>query len=423
MKGIGERNNMEEWKITKISDICTRVTSGGTPKSTIAEYYGGNIPWLNTKEVNFNRIYKTEKFITVMGLENSSAKLIATNSIVVAMYGATAGKSAIIKIPLTTNQACCNLTIDPTKADYRFVYYALYNDYDRLASFANGGAQQNLNAQQIKDFHIPYPSLEKQKRIVNILSSLDDKIELNNRINANLEQQAQALFHRWFVEFEFPNEQGLPYKSNGGAFIDSELGRIPNGWKVFHADEVFHINIGKTPPRKEQEWFSNESKNNIKWVSISDLGGIGVFVNDSKEYLSKDAISKFNIIVVPRNTVLLSFKLTVGRVAIANCKLTTNEAIARFYLPKEYFREYTYLALKNYNYSKLGSTSSIAIAVNSKIIKAMPILIPSDNILKLFNVVMAPVFNIIEKNQTTIENLVSLRDTLLPKLMNNEINL
>ena len=156
MKGIEERNNMEEWKEIKISDICTRVTSGGTPKSTIAEYYGGSIPWLNTKEVNFNRIYKTEKFITDLGLENSSAKLIATNSIVVAMYGATAGKSAIIKIPLTTNQACCNLTIDPTKADYRFVYYALYNDYDRLASFANGGAQQNLNAQQIKDFHIPY---------------------------------------------------------------------------------------------------------------------------------------------------------------------------------------------------------------------------------------------------------------------------
>ena len=102
------------------------------------------------------------------------------------MYGATAGKSAISKIPLTTNQACCNLMVDPEKADYRFVYYALASDYNRLASLANGGAQQNLNAQQIKDFEIPEFTLEEQKRIADFLSSLDDKIELNRRINDNL---------------------------------------------------------------------------------------------------------------------------------------------------------------------------------------------------------------------------------------------
>ena len=102
------------------------------------------------------------------------------------MYGATAGKTAITRIPLTTNQACCNLTIDSTKADYRFAYYALCNDYAFLSSLANGGAQQNLNTQQIKEFEIPFPSLREQKRIADILSSLDDKIELNRRINDNL---------------------------------------------------------------------------------------------------------------------------------------------------------------------------------------------------------------------------------------------
>ena len=106
------------------------------------------------------------------------------------MYGATAGKTAISKIPLTTNQACCNLMIDADKADYRFVYYALVSEYNRLASLANGGAQQNLNAQQIKDFEIPFFSLKDQKRIANILSTLDDKIELNRRINDNLKATA-----------------------------------------------------------------------------------------------------------------------------------------------------------------------------------------------------------------------------------------
>ena len=417
-------NNMEEWKKIKISDIG-RIVTGKTPRTSIKENYGGYIPFLTPSDDLSNKFAPiTNKVLTDKGLMEVRNCLLPKNSICVSCIGSDLGKVVMLKKPTVTNQQF-NSIIPNENYSPDFVYYLMIIVGKRLNFLSKTStAVPIINKSTFSNFEVEVPSsLRNQTQIAKILSSLDDKIELNNRINANLEEQAQTLFHRWFVDFEFPNEQGLPYKSNGGAFIDSELGRIPNGWKVFHADEVFHINIGKTPPRKEQEWFSNESKNNIKWVSISDLGGIGVFVNDSKEYLSKDAISKFNIIVVPRNTVLLSFKLTVGRVAIANCKLTTNEAIARFYLPKEYFREYTYLALKNYNYSKLGSTSSIAIAVNSKIIKAMPILIPSDNILKLFNVVMAPVFNIIEKNQTTIENLVSLRDTLLPKLMNNEINL
>ena len=176
---------MEQWKYIKISDLCKKVCSGGTPKSSVASYYDGNIPWLNTKEINFNRIYSTERNITEEGFNNSSAKWIEKNAVVVAMYGATAGKSAISKIPLTTNQACCNLMVDPEKADYRFVYYALASDYNRLASLANGGAQQNLNAQQIKDFEIPVFALEEQIRIADFLSALDDKIELNRRINDN----------------------------------------------------------------------------------------------------------------------------------------------------------------------------------------------------------------------------------------------
>jgi type I restriction enzyme S subunit len=427
MKGIGERNNMEEWKEYKLGDV----SSVSSSKRIFAdEYQSEGIPFYRSKE-----IIEKQKGISIANelyIKESRYNEIKNKFGVPQKGDILLTSVGTLGIPYLVKDEIFyfkdgNITwfYNFKGINNRYLYYWFLSPIAKhyFDIKAIGSTQKALTIETLKKFDIVLPSKSIQQKVADVLKSFDDKIELNNRINANLEEQAQALFRRWFVDFEFPNEQGLPYKSNGGAFVDSELGKIPNGWKVFHADEVFHINIGKTPPRKEQEWFSNESKNNIKWVSISDLGGIGVFVNDSKEYLSKDAISKFNIIVVPRNTVLLSFKLTVGRVAIANCKLTTNEAIARFYLPKEYFREYTYLALKNYNYSKLGSTSSIAIAVNSKIIKAMPILIPSDNILKLFNVVMAPVFNIIEKNQTTIENLVSLRDTLLPKLMNNEINL
>jgi len=235
-----------EYKRVKISEICSSICSGGTPKSTIPEYYGGNIPWLNTKEINFNRIYNTEKSITKEGLINSSAKWIEENSVVVAMYGATAGKSAITKIPLTTNQACCNITVNNSKADYRFVYYALYNDYKCLASLANGGAQQNLNAQLIKDFDIPNFPLNEQIKIANLISTLDDKIELNRRINDNLEQQVQIMFDQHLVNntaTEFCrlsdianiNPKRTLSKNTKARYIEmSDLptkGSFPSGWK------------------------------------------------------------------------------------------------------------------------------------------------------------------------------------------------
>ena len=176
---------MEEWKIYKLGDLCRKVCSGGTPKSTCKEYYGGGIPWLNTKEINFNRIYSTESTISQAGLENSSAKWIDEKAVIVAMYGNTAGKVALSMIPLTTNQACCNLTINQDQADIRYIYYYLASHYKAIKAMANGAAQQNLNAQQIKDIDISLPSLIIQRRIANVLSAIDDKIELNNRINHN----------------------------------------------------------------------------------------------------------------------------------------------------------------------------------------------------------------------------------------------
>lgn len=190
----------EEWQEVRLGDIATRITSGGTPTTTIAENYNGNIPWLNTKEVKNCRIYKTEKTISDLGLKNSSAKWIEKDSVIVAMYGATAGKVAINKIPLTTNQACCNITINPFKADYRFVYYSLLKQYERLTALASGAAQQNLNVSTISNLTIPLPPLERQKEIAEILSSFDDKIDFLHRQNRTLESLAQTLFHHYFIE-------------------------------------------------------------------------------------------------------------------------------------------------------------------------------------------------------------------------------
>ena len=298
--------------------------------------------------------------------------------------------------------------------DSKYFYYLLSQQsfFDYMMSGSKGCKMPRGDKKQIMQWSFDLPSFEKQKRITNILSSLDSKIELNRRINDNLEQQAQALFKSWFVDFE-------PFKD--GKFVESELGMIPKGCRVGKAEDFYNINIGKTPPRKEQVWFSSNSSDYI-WVSISDLGSCGRFVFTSSEFLTHEAIKRHNIILVPKDTILLSFKLTIGRVRIAGAELTTNEAIARFITSDEN-REYTYFLLKGYNYEKLGSTSSIATAVNSKIIKAMVVLMPDKEILKAFSSLTKPYFDQILRNEQESIRLTILRDTLLPKLMSGELKI
>ncbi len=190
-----------EFTLNRIGDLCNSSCSGGTPKSTQPAYYeGGTIPWLTTSEVNFNDIYDTDNKITQLGLEKSSAKFIPVNSVIVAMYGVTAGRSAINKIPLTTNQACCNLQINEKKANYRYVYYYLMMQSNQLNKLANGGAQQNLNSIIIKKFKILIPSLENQIKIAKVLNSYDQLIENNNKRIKLLESMAEELYKEWFVK-------------------------------------------------------------------------------------------------------------------------------------------------------------------------------------------------------------------------------
>ena len=227
---------------SKIGDICLKVCSGGTPTSSNPNYYNGGIPWLNTNEVNFCNIYSTNKTISQEGLEHSAAKYIPANTVIVAMYGVTAGKSAIAKIPLTTNQACCNLVIDSAKADYRYVYYFLKQQSDNLNKLANGGAQQNLNSLIIKKYKIALPDLEEQHRIASILSTYDTLIENNTKRIRLLEKMAENLYKEWFVRFRFPGHEN----------VEMENG-LPKGWKRGSLSDVCEFKRGKNITSSEME--------------------------------------------------------------------------------------------------------------------------------------------------------------------------
>ena len=394
---------MQEWRTYRIGDICKRVCSGGTPKSTEPSYYDGEIPWLNTKEINFNRISSTEKHITQSGLDNSSAKWIDKNSVIVAMYGATAAKVAINTIPLTTNQACCNLSIDETKADYRFVYYWLCSHYTELASLANGGAQQNLNAQQIKDFEIKLPEIQIQQKIADLLWSIDNKIICNKSINDNLEQQAQTLYKSWFVDFE-------PFKD--GEFIESELGQIPEGWQCIPFSMFVSESKAKT------------GKIGIKEYSVTNNG---IFPRDAKYNKSLSQSSTKNKLILYGDLVfgmsrdILNWGVMQeeqGGVSSAYTVYNINSGIVNS----------TYLEL--FIKSRIHLFSDLirpaareGQGIDKSVLQTKVLLCPPQEVLDTFWPLYNSVTNQIQTTTTEINCLGDVRDTLLPKLMSGELKI
>ena len=401
---------MEEWKLTKIGSLCKRVCSGGTPKSTIEEYFGGDIPWLNTKEVNFNRIYSTESTISDAGLNNSSAKWIDKHSVIVAMYGATAAKCAIGMIPMTTNQACCNLMVDENLADYRFIYYALTNSYSTLASLANGGAQQNLNAQLIKDFEIPLPDLHTQHRIADILTSIDDKIENNNRINHNLEEQAQALYKSWFVDFE-------PFQE--GEFVESELGLIPKGWKVVSLDSLCSIiSRGFSPKYSESTTDVVLGQRCVR----NNMIDLSVSKTHVPKNIGERALCRYDILI---NSTGMGSLGRVAQIYFKPERMTYDSHLtlvrAKSSTLEMYLGRNLLSRQDEIENMAVGSTGQTELPRDS--VKAMSILLPCDTVLDQFGALIRAIAGRIQSNLEENVGLTAMRDYLLPKLMSGELKI
>ena len=372
---------MTEWRKVKLGDVCDIFTGKKDVNQTVE----------NGEYVFFS--CSPKEFRSNDYLYNGEAIIIAGN-------GSYTGRVRFFsgKFDLYQRTYACVLKTSVNDVYMPFIYYVMKGKFEpRYLGGTRGSSIPYIVMGDLTEFPISLPPLAVQRKIAGVLGALDDKIELNNKINQNLELQAQALFKSWFVDKTNPNR------------------------KTIKAKEFFNITIGKTPPRKEPEWFSKNA-DNIKWVSISDMGNCGMYISDSSEYLVPESISKFNVKIVPDNTVLLSFKLTVGRIAITDGEMATNEAIAHFGTDKKEINEYLYYYLKNFNFQTMGSTSSIATAVNSKIIKSMPFIMPEESELKDFHSVISPMFAQIKANQRENLRLSELRDTLLPKLMSGEID-
>ena len=460
---------MNDWQTVTLEDVTESINTGldAIRRAPIVEHKT-NLRCLRIQDISQNKPFDKWGYTEVKDSDFKKFQLVP-NDIIMARTCST-GICYLVKkeLPAVFNNGLARIRLKIEKVDPKFIYYVFKSKhFSGYIDGISGGTSVQLNMKigDLLKYQFNLPPLSEQKEIARILSDLDKKIELNTQINQTLEQIAQALFKSWFVDFD-PVRAKVQALSDGMSLEQAELAamqaisgktpeeltalsqtqpdryaelaetakafpcemvevdgvEVPKGWEYKPADELFDIGIGKTPPRKETEWFST-NPDDMQWISIKDMGNSGVFITESSEFLTNQAVDKFNIRKIPENTVLLSFKLTIGRVSITTCETTTNEAIAHFKITDKSFltTEYLYLFFQQFDFNSLGSTSSIATAVNSKTIKGIEILIPNEELIKAFQMKISNIFAQIKNLTMENKNLVETRDLLLPKLLNGEI--
>ena len=410
------------WKEITIGDVF-RTSSGATPLSTEVSYYAnGTIPWINSGELDNPYIYDTTNFISQKGFENSSTEIYPIDTVLVAMYGATAGKASILKMEACTNQAVC--AILPNK-EYSsiFLKYSIDTLYDHLVGLSSGSARDNLSQTELKKLKLIMPVTKReQDNIVSILSLIDRKIELNRLINQNLEAMAKQLYDYWFLQFDFPDENGRPYKSSGGKMVWNEkLKRdIPISWETKLIDDVAEIYNGATPSTMNELNYGGD----IVWVTPKDLSDQKQkFVYKGERNISQVGYDSCSTHLLPLNTILMSSRAPIGLLAIAKTELCTNQGFKSFVPKSGNTTIYLYYYLQHHirQIEQLGTGTTFKEVSREDILK-FPMLKPSDNVLDLWEEMVSALNDRQLEIQKENESLTKQRDELLPLLMNGQVS-
>jgi type I restriction enzyme, S subunit len=392
---------MSEWKEIELGAVAEIKTGPFGSALLNEQYIKGGTPIITVEHIKDFRISKLDyPSVTDDDKNRLSSYILEEGDLVFSRVGSVDLSAITLKenVGWLFSSRMLRVRPDRNEIDPLFLSYYLQLKSVRqyIRNIAVGSTMPSINTEILKSIPIQYCSLEEQTKIAKTLNNLDSKISLLRQQNETLEELAQTLFNQLLSEENQNCEVSL--------------------------DQLADIGIGRTPPRKEDQWFS-KSENDMKWISIKDMGLCGVYINNTSEYLTNEAVSKFCIPVIPKNTVVLSFKMTLGRVAITTDTMLSNEAIAHFKIKDESMisTEYLYFFLKTYKYQSLGSTSSIVTSINSGMIKNIDVAIPKKVNMLQFSNSVKPLFKIIKSNTDQVDTLSNLRDTLLPKLMSGEI--
>ena len=377
-------------------------------------WLAGTIPWLKTEQLGEKFIYSTTEKISKIALKKTSIKICRPNTLTIAMYGEgkTRGNVSIIKSEMATNQACCNIELDPELADFEYVYYFLKTQYNELRSLSSG-VRKNLNSEDIKNFVIRLPQeLKDQRKVAAVLSALDAKIDCNNRINAELEAMAKALYDYWFVQFEFPDANGKPYKSSGGKMVyNATLKReIPEGWEDKQLTQIANITMGSSPTGD----------------SLNDIGeGVEFFQGSTDfgwQYPTVRQYTTQSVRMAKRGDILLSVRAPVGDFNIAHIDCCIGRGLAALN-SKNGFDGFLFYVMQYFKqvFDRRNGEGTTFGSITKDDLHSLPLVYPPTELLEDYDKVVSGYNKMVFNRSMENQQLAQLRDWLLPLLMNGQV--
>ena len=410
-----------ELKKYKLADIG-KVITGKTPSTSIAENYAcGTIPFYTPEDVakGLGMKGRNNRFITRTGFEEIASNTITGESVLVGCIGSDMGNVAYSNITCATNQQINSITQFINGVEPLYVYYLLSTMKPYFQKIAGSTTTPILPKSVFEEIEIHLPDIKIQKDVVSILYALDHKIELNKQINDNLEAMAKQLYDYWFVQFDFPNEEGKPYKSSGGAMVwnDKLKREIPQGWTSAKMKDVAQTYSGGTPTSTNSEYYDG---GNIPWINSGELNNS--IITSTTNYITEEGLKNSSAKLYPQDTVLVAlYGATAGKVSLLSFEACSNQAVCGVIPPNKIMTTYIRYYLSSlYEHFITLSSGSARDNISQDTIKNTILPIPQEKILKEYSDAVAPIISKIIANQKEMDNLTKQRDELLPLLMNGQ---
>ena len=409
----------KSWISYELGNIVS-IYNGSTPSTTNEEFWNGDIVWVTPKDLsdqNQKYISQGERKITRKAL--SKTKLLPKGTVLLSSR-APIGLLSISLTELVTNQGFKNIVVDEKLLNNEFLYYNLKLRKNELNNLGTGTTFKELSKSTLEKFKINLPDLPTQKAIAKVLSDLDAKIELNNKINRELEAMAKTLYDYWFVQFDFPDVNGKPYKSSGGKMVyNAELKReIPKGWEVKKLSHIAKTGSGGTPLSSKREYYEN---GNIPWINSGEVNE--PWIVSTSNFITQKGLDNSSAKLFKRGTILMAmYGATAGKVSLIDLEASTNQAICGINPNEEFYTSYIKFGLEDlYKYLINLSSGSARDNLSQDKIKELRFIIPNDSLLIQFDKLVQPTMNKILTNLKQNQHLTALRDWLLPMLMNGQV--
>ena len=373
------------WKLHKLVDVTELIFSGGTPNTKKPEYWNGEIPWLSSGETNVRFIRDTEKKITKFGVNNSSTRLAKVDDVIVASAGQghTRGQTSFCLIDTYINQSIIALRSNKKIILPLFLFYNLLSRYSELRQVSDSNSSRgSLTRKHFVNLDILLPTLKEQKKISNILFSIDSKIVLNNQLSNTLEKISYTLFKHWFIDFEFPDDNDKSYKSAGGKMNNNaEFGKIPVNSKIEKLGKLITLIMGMSPKGESY---------NLQGDGMPLINGAADFSNGNiipKKFTTKPTR------ICKNDDLLFCIRGTIGNLTYADKSYCLGRGVASISPNDEIYKEFVYFILNNKLEEMISKAAgSVIIGLSKSDITDLEFVLPPENIIKKFHSITKTLF-------------------------------